>query len=472
MQITSNIVFDDCGRRFKMARPEPSTVSGRIQNWLDADGSLLGMDEPLIAGSGLPDAASWWEVEDEVIKDTHGPLTFIRQNRGPVRGLGHVNLEWDAALHSTVGVTVCGNGDLSKFCPAVGYIRHMGTRFDGDPGLPVTAQAEVAGPVGGFGWLLELNNGAPRALNINNIELLRDTPLLLSVQYPIGTEVSVTFSYPQASRAAVWNRSSNCENAAHYYDSSTGLLTVRVIGPDRFFSRANLTLPRGGNLIKIQANCTSSDGIYCNDEIIPITSSALNLCPEGYSQTAYDICCSTTDPSACQDVAAIYASGAAASSSSANTNNLVSDPSFEGECGGRPWYADGSTVLEVDRSNFSNGTQSMKVTFRKSSWNGVRQDMTGVFLPGNTYQISYYARFLDVDAQLALKLAILLSTGSYTYIGHSYALSTSWTYFSRQYTVPAGAKNVVMYIESVSTPAGADGYYPGYAVDGFEAYQV
>jgi hypothetical protein len=216
MQVTSNIVFDNCGRRFKLTRPEPSSVSGRIQNWLDADGSLMGLDEPLIAGSGLPDAASWWEVEDQVIKDSHGPLTFIRQNRGPARGLGHIHLEWDAALYASVGVSVCGNGDLTKPCPAVGYIKHMGTRFDGNPGLSVTANADIAGPVGGFGWLLSLNGGAPKALDISNIEVFGHTPLLISIQYPVGTEVSVTFSYPQISRAAVWSRPSSCKSAAHY----------------------------------------------------------------------------------------------------------------------------------------------------------------------------------------------------------------------------------------------------------------
>lgn len=473
MQVTSNITFDDCGRRFKLTRPVPSSVSGRIQNWLDADGSLIDLNEPLIAGSGLADAATWWDVEDGVIKDTHGPLTFIRKNSGPARGLGHVNLEWDETLHNSVGVTVCGNGDLNKFCTAVGYIKHMGPKFDGDSGLPVTANAEVAGPVGGFGWLFSLNDGAPKALDINNIEVLGDTPLLIAVQYPISTALSVSSSYPQASRAEVWSRDSSCQMGAHHYDSSTGLLTVRVVGPERFFSRANLTLPRGGNIVKIRADCGSDDGIYCNDAIIPISSSALNLCPLGYSQTAYDTCCSTVDPSICQDVSAIYSLTPATSPST--STNLVSDPDFEGVCGGgRPWYTNGATtILQIDQSDYHSGTQSMKVMSRQSSWNGVRQDMTGIFLSGNTYRVTFSARFLNTEAPFALKLGVLLPSGNWTYLGHGTTINTSWTTLERQFTVPEGAVEVFLYAETPGTSADAGtGFHPDFAVDGFQAEEL
>ena len=300
MQVTAGIDFDDCGRRFRLFYDGvPSTVSGRIQNWLDADGSLIGTNEPLLAGSGLADAASWWNVEDTVIHDSHGPLTFIRKNGGPNRGLGHVRFEFDQSIHNEVGVSVCGNGGSPpKPCSYLGYIRHLGTRFDGDQGLPVTANAEVAGPVGGFGWLFSLIKGAPKSLDINDIELL-DSPLLISIQYPVGTTLDVGFSYPMSSRAEVYNRDSDCRNAAHHYDSSTGLLTVRVVGTGRYFSRADLTLPRSGNVVKIRSDCASTDGIYCDGFITPISSNDLNLCRTGYSQTAYDICCSDADSSTC-----------------------------------------------------------------------------------------------------------------------------------------------------------------------------
>lgn len=175
----------------------------------------------------------------------------------------------------------------------------------------------------------------------------------------------------------------------------------------------------------------------------------------------------------CEDVKSIY--GVTSTPSPAGTN-LVSDPSFEGECksGSRSWYAGGSeTVLQIDQSNYSNGTQSMKVLNRKSSYNGVQQDMTGIFLPGNTYQITYCARFLSTTASIALKLSILLSTGSYSYVGYDFAISTDWRCISRQYTIPQGAVKVVLYVESIGTTANVTtGFHPDYAVDGFDAYKV
>ena len=458
MQATTNIEMTDCGRRFRLANPDPPTVSGRIQNWLDVDGSLIGESEPLLVGSGLPDAASWWTVEDSVVHDTQGPLTFIRQNSGPARGLGHIRLSWNAALHNTVGVSACGNGNGLP-CPAVGYIRHIGSYFDGDAGLDVTANPDIAGPIGGFGWLLNLTDGAPVALDIAQIEVMPDTPLLLSIQYPVGTALSVTLSYPQSSRAAVWSRDATCQSAAHYYDTSTGLLTVRLVGGDRVFSRGGLTLPmsRSSQDVVIRANCTSANGIYCDASL---SGSVLDPCPAGYNQTAYDSCCSEADTSVCQDVSTIYA---ATSGPSPSAGNLVSDPDFEGECGGRPWYAEGDPVLEIDQTSFASGTQSMKVTNRQSSWNGVRQDVTGIFLPGNTYRVSFYARMLNASANLALKLNVLLESGSYSYPGNEAIFdSSTWTQKTWEYTVPVDAVRVVLYVE---TPGNTEDF----AVDGFVA---
>lgn len=67
MQGTRQIVFQSCGRRFKLqdyrGTNYPSTVSGRLQNWIDSDGSASGLNEPTLIGSGLGDANFWWMVE-------------------------------------------------------------------------------------------------------------------------------------------------------------------------------------------------------------------------------------------------------------------------------------------------------------------------------------------------------------------------------------------------------------------------
>ena len=69
MQATKKIAFDNCGRRFDLSRWDedkyPSSVSGRNQNWIDTDGTVSGLNEPTIIGSGLSDVESWWQVEND-----------------------------------------------------------------------------------------------------------------------------------------------------------------------------------------------------------------------------------------------------------------------------------------------------------------------------------------------------------------------------------------------------------------------
>ena len=65
MQATRNIKFDNCGRRFRYTESQVEAVSGRHQNWIDADGSISGNGEETLVVSGLPSVKSWWEVDDE-----------------------------------------------------------------------------------------------------------------------------------------------------------------------------------------------------------------------------------------------------------------------------------------------------------------------------------------------------------------------------------------------------------------------
>ena len=134
MQATNNIQFIDVGRRFKFSRTDYQSVSGRIQNWLDVDGSVSGLGEQTLIGSGFDSVGSWWQVDDNVVMDTQAPLAFIRQGDGPARGLAHVRLEWDGD-YGEVGSTICGNGrtfnstsgQFEPLCETVGYIRHLGS---------------------------------------------------------------------------------------------------------------------------------------------------------------------------------------------------------------------------------------------------------------------------------------------------------------------------------------------------------
>lgn len=343
MQGTTNICYENCGRRFYLVNfrgdDAPTTVSGRLQNWLDVDGSASGLNEPTLIGSGLADTGLWWRVDDNVVNDPQGPLTFIRQNDGPERGFGHTHLEWDESLHSQVDVTLCGNG-LALPCPSIGTIRHRGPKYANQPGLPITAQPDIVGPVGGFGWYLQLDDGAPREMTFDLIEVDPDTPLLMSVVYPVGTVFDITAhaadwcwqqtgilcdeTFTAVASEAVVRVTGNT-----YHFSDDGVLTFRIVQtPQDFvgkddswfipswddtgrndqtnaidrFERVGVLLPRRshGPKLSVIATCGGS-GPTCNGSVVSsVPSSVDDVCPDGYpNQVSYDRCCTNGSTTNC-----------------------------------------------------------------------------------------------------------------------------------------------------------------------------
>jgi len=339
MQATRNIKFEDVGRRFAFTWQSPTTISGRLQNWLDLDGTVSGLGEPTLIGSGFSDAGLWWKVDNDVVHDEQGPLQFIKINNGPTRGLGHIRLAWDDDLHARVGRTECTNNYPYKACPPVGRIRHYGPMFDSSAdklgGLSVHANPDIVGPVGGFGWLLRLNNGAPRKLKINTIEVHPDTPLTLGIAYPFGTAFKITAhaAYCDVSQSytcqeifssvtsAAQVRSS--DGNTYHFNAKTGLLTIRIVQTPRGFTGnpgwklwdfnmpgkwddgyalgrferdgVLLPMPTFGAYLELEANCGGT-GPYCSG-FTP--SPEPIVCNSGYQQVAYDKCCLTNDMSVC-----------------------------------------------------------------------------------------------------------------------------------------------------------------------------
>ena len=340
MQATKGLSFQDCGRRFKYTQGTGDTVSGRCQNWLDVDGTASGLGVPTLIGSGLESAKGWWKVDDDVIFETQGPVSFIKKNNGPNRGLAHVHFSWDEALHAQTGTNYCINGGGSKPCPTQGYVRHLGHKFSpfqsgASQGLPITVNPDTVGPVGGYGWVLKLNGGAPRDLNITEIEIDPSHVLLLSIAYPKGTVFTITANAEWwcwlggnarcketmtavSSVDLVRNGSGNT-----YYVDSNGVLTFRLfqiartwVGNPTWFGvpsynmiardGINFAVPRyerNGVIVpqstqawfRVQATCNGT-GVFCDGTFIDYDP---NVCEAGYTQVAYDKCCSTSNPNQC-----------------------------------------------------------------------------------------------------------------------------------------------------------------------------
>lgn len=288
-----------------------------------------------------------------MVNDEQGPLKFVRKNGGPQRELAHLRLKWDDNLHNQVGRTICSNG-RGLPCNPEGYIRHLGRKFSpisggASRGLVITANPDITGLSGGFGWLIELNRGAPRSLIFEQIEIDPSSVLLVSIPYPKGT------SFEVSARASQWCRPASeyvCEATFAqvgsvdevrqgpgnlYHVDLDGVLTVRVTAvskeyvgnPDwliadwetpsrwydsftalRSFERDGIRLPNGseGTLL-IQARCPSDDDFspkdgYCPESVK--TDYDPDICPAGYEQVAYDKCCQVSNSGVC-----VYADGSA-----------------------------------------------------------------------------------------------------------------------------------------------------------------
>jgi len=527
MQATANISYEDCGRRFRLfdyANDSLSTVSGRNQNWMDTDGTASGLGEPTIIGSGLADAGHWWLVDDDVVEDPEGPLTFIKVNDGPTRGLAHMRLWFKDEVHNTVGNTACKNGPKedesgNPLCPAIGRIRHIGSLFDSsnDPtgGLPITANSEVAGLTGGFGWVLELEDGAPIDLKIDQVEVDSSTPLMLVIPFPPGTAFSIiahgAYCSPSTTHSCT-EQFAAADSVAHvrysqgnmyYYDTTTNLLHVRVIQfPEGFtgdnvnsstamwhlwdldtpntrswdprqyaldrFTFNGVTLPKyaHANFLQISADCVegSVSGHCANTP----TYVEPEVCPSGFIQVSYDKCCVSFGSKNCYDLTAPPTRSPTASPSFGSGSNVVFNPSFEGDNGLANWYANSGTVV-IDDTEKHSGSQSALCKDRTASWMGVQQNMNGRLEANKTYSLSCWAKLKGNVADKIFRLSLRINDDNgphYRQVSNTIN-NNSWTLVKGDITVDVTGTLAAVYMYAEGPEGGVE-----YWVDDFSAVLV
>ena len=259
-----------------------------------------------------------------------------------MRSVGHIRLTWDSKLHSQVGKTRCGPGESAKRCPAVGYIRHLGHKFSAEKnksklasrGLPITANPNVVGMTGGFGWLFQLQRGAPRHLHISEAEIDPSSVLLLHIPYPRGTVFRIvgkaSCRSDQAFRCQMTFRRARSVAEVRdgpgnlYHVHRNGVLTIRVVqsspefvGNPRWvlpdydtpgrhqkfalprFERNRVRLPMkspGAGISILARKCGGNKGAYCKKQVVDYDP---NVCPKGFAQVAYDTCCHLTKRDKC-----------------------------------------------------------------------------------------------------------------------------------------------------------------------------
>lgn len=163
------------------------------------------------------------------------------------------------------------------------------------------------------------------------MEVLRETPLLISIAYPVNTTFTITAGLPdwcwngnpdfpcsQTFTAAARLEEVRKGPGNQYFVDLDGVLTFRVAQPPSNFltnpwfipgkddpgrngegfavlrfERDGVYLPSRswGPYLSIEANCGGS-GVYCTGSTVDYDP---DVCPPGHEQASYDYCCSGSD---------------------------------------------------------------------------------------------------------------------------------------------------------------------------------
>jgi len=329
MQATSGVTYESCGRRFRfsnfvtdygknMNNGLQSTQSERLQNWVDEDGSVSELGVRALLGSAAPDTHDWWKLDETCRRTDDDDVLWACPLRAG-RHAASINLVWDeAAQLEEIGSSVCKNGVPSTPCVAVGGVRHWGRPNE----LPLTLNGEITGPISGFGWHLRWDAGSPRRLTISRLQVPYEGTLVLSIAYPAATSFAIRAVAPPwctewARQSCTWDFSQVAsvaevrDSAGDAYHFDGELLYVRLVQPSqgntgtpqwehlryptKGFTRQGIRLEQlsWDAYLEVRASCepSTANAAFCAET--PIEIVLPTTCGAGYTQTAYDQCCSS-----------------------------------------------------------------------------------------------------------------------------------------------------------------------------------
>ena len=116
------------------------------------------------------------------------------------------------------------------------------------------------------------------------------------------------------------------------------------------------------------------------------------------------------------------------------------------------WAARGDASVKTDSSKTYDGNNSLYVTGRTNSWNGVARSLnSSVFVPGNSYSFSVMA-MQNSTASEDFKLTLQYTKDgeeNYDTIATATGAKGEWVQLANtSYTIPSGATNLLIYVET------------------------
>ena len=125
------------------------------------------------------------------------------------------------------------------------------------------------------------------------------------------------------------------------------------------------------------------------------------------------------------------------------------------ESGAGDWESRGGATVKTTSDEPYAGSGALSVTGRSDSWHGAQKSLTGICTAGETYSFSVCARYESGPQSVTFMLSLVYknSAGETTYdhIADAETMSGFYVQLSNpSYTLPAGATDPVLYVETKS----------------------
>ena len=275
MQITRNISYQNSWPvwRFSTSLSDPGgvTVSGRLQSWIDEDGSAGGLKKRSLLGSTW--ARGWWRTNDDCVEVLEKWVCPMRSGDS----IAALYLQFDPTVETQFGSSICVNGNWNANnvvpCPVVGKVTALG-RNETTDSLDLASNSLITGPLIEWsgGWFIRFTDGTPSTLRFRQMQFSANDDLVIALPYPVGAGVVVTAEsadwcllswYPKCAynltlAASVGEVAASVGDK--YFVDSQGTVYFRLIrftgglipktlpwtvpgGPDKTFSYDGLALP-------------------------------------------------------------------------------------------------------------------------------------------------------------------------------------------------------------------------------------
>lgn len=126
------------------------------------------------------------------------------------------------------------------------------------------------------------------------------------------------------------------------------------------------------------------------------------------------------------------------------------------ETGKDGWVSRGDTTLSIDSESYYSGSKSLHISGRTDTWQGAAYTLdTKTFLPGSSYSFSaaaMQASGSSEELRLTLQYTDAGGETAYDTVASATAASKTWTRLeNKSYKIPAGASDLLLYVESADS---------------------